>query len=186
MESQAAQTESGAAECGEHDEIERLVCELSDLDGEVRTKVRARLVDIGKPAVPALIEALAASSHQVRWEAAQALKQMAEPSAASALVRALEDPEFDVRWLAAEALIALRRKGLWPLLEALKVRSDSLALREGAHHVLGSLVNLGLRKHLTPVMSALNGVQPVIEVPIAARAALKALRSELHRDMAPS
>jgi len=72
----------------------------------------------------------------VRWEAAKALSQIANPASIQALLEALSDKTFEVRWMAAEGLIRIGRKAVIPLLEALVEHSDSYWLREGIHHVL--------------------------------------------------
>jgi HEAT repeat protein len=161
--------------------ISSLVAELSKEDGAARERARYSLVAIGAPAVACLIEALASRNELLRWEAAKALGDIRDPAAAPALVAALEDEVFDVRWLAAKGLIALRGEGLVPLLRALLERSDSLWLREGAHHVFHDLVRgrPDLGDVLQPLLVALEDVEPSLEVPIAAAAALdKLIRGE--------
>lgn len=155
--------------------ISSLVADLASHDGQVRERARQCLVDIGGPAVALLIEALGDPNSQVRWEAAKALGQIADPVAAPALVKALRDKGFAIRWLAAEGLIALGSKGLVPLLRALIERSDSVWLRQGAHHVLHDLVGRVPEEVLQPVLAALEGVEPSLEVPLAAETALDAL-----------
>lgn len=101
--------------------------------------------------------------------------QIDDQTATQALVRALEDEEFDVRWLAAEGLTALGHEALVPLLRALIERSKSAWLREGAHHVLHDLSEGDLKEELQPVLAALEGVEPSVEAPLAARIALDIL-----------
>jgi HEAT repeat protein len=156
--------------------IHALIAALSDKDGRVRQRARWALIDIGEPAVAPLIEALADKRERVRWQAAKALSKIGSPAAGPALVRALEDKRFGVRWLAAEGLIALRREGLVSLLEALVSRSDSAWLREGAHHVLHTLAEEGLRADVSPVLAALEDVEPAVECPGAAKTVLNKLR----------
>ena len=158
-------------------DIPALIATLAGNDGLERQRARESLVDIGKPAVAALIEVLAApdSNYHMRWEAAKALSDLEDPEAASMLVNALEDEDFGVRWLAAEGLIALGRDGLSPLLKALVKRSNSTSLREGAHHVLRMLDDAELHYQVAPVLAALEDVEPILEVPVAAHAALDAL-----------
>ena len=157
--------------------ISSLVAELSKEDGAARERARHSLVAIGAPAVACLIEALASRNDLLRWEAAKALGDIRDPAAAPALVAALEDEVFDVRWLAAKGLIALGGEGLVPLLQALVERSDSLWLREGAHHVFHDLARgrPDLRDILRPLLAALEDVQPSLQVPVAAKAALNKL-----------
>jgi HEAT repeat protein len=90
-------------------------------------------------------------------------------------VKALEDDMFDVRWLAAEALIIIGKEALVPLLQALTRHSDSLWLREGAHHVFHDIEKERFEKMVQPVLAALEDVEPSLEVSYAAEKALEAL-----------
>jgi HEAT repeat protein len=157
------------------DTINELIASLGDHDGLVRQRARHSLVAIGRPTAPALVEALTDPNGHRRWEAAKALGAIRAPLAAPALVRAMEDQDFGVRWLAAEGLIGLKRAGLAPLLQALANHPDSVFIREGAHHVCRMLVDHDLHDLVAPVLAALDGVEPVLEVPPAARAALDEL-----------
>jgi HEAT repeat protein len=161
-------------------EINSLIVELANDHGLARQRARESLVEIGKPAVAPLIAALQHPNWRIRWGAAKALGQIADPAAADALVQTLEDERSGVRWLAAEGLIALRRDGLTALLKALIRHSDSVWLREGAHHVIHSLTEHvpDLHHLLAPVSAALDDIEPVLEVPPAARTALDALTGE--------
>jgi HEAT repeat protein len=163
-----------------------LLAALGSYDGVMRQYARQALVAIGGPSVAPLIEALADPNDDVRWEAAKALGQISDPAAAPALVNAMEDENSGIRWLGAEGLIALGREGLVPLLRALEQHSDSEWLREGAHHVLHDLARGNLENVLTPVLAALEDIEPTIEVPWAARAALDALEeaARQHGDQA--
>ncbi|MBM4461825.1 MAG: HEAT repeat domain-containing protein [Chloroflexi bacterium] len=162
----------------DHTAIPRLIGGMDCADVETCQKARLSLVSIGKPAVGPLIEALRSRKLWVRWEAAKALGQIADPVAAEALVGALRDKEFAVRWLAAEALIGLGRDALKPLLAELMKHADAQWLRQGAYLVLRTLAQRSLRATVQPVLDALDGVQPGIEVPLAARKVLDTLRKE--------
>lgn len=170
------------------DAIGRLVSALADRDGMRRQSARQSLVKMGRPVVPALVEALHGAKEVVRWEAAKALGDLRVPEAAPALVCALEDSDFGVRWLAAQGLISLDRAALPALLQALIGRSNSGLLREGAHHVLRVLIHEGHHDLLAPVMAALDTLIPA-EVPPAARRVLDAVeaqpRTRTRRRVAP-
>lgn len=150
-----------------------LLSDLSSENGLQRRQARLNLTEIGTRVVPELIALLAHGNSSARWEAAKALRDIADPSAAPALVKALEDEDAGVRWLAAEALVALGEAGLPPLLEALTRRANSYWLREGAHHVLRNYSHMN--GPLANVLAALNNLEPDLEVPWAADAALRAL-----------
>jgi hypothetical protein len=158
--------------------IRALIADLRSKDGMLRQRSRQSLVTIGKPAVIFLVKLLRDRNDQVRWEAAKALGEIGDGRAAPALIVALEDEEFDVRWLAAEGLIALGYKGLAPLLKALTERPQSVWLRAGAHHILHDLAKAGLHKRMASLLKTLEGVEPEIEVPPAARKLLNTLRKK--------
>jgi hypothetical protein len=139
-------------------------------------KARRQLVLMGHQAVPYLVEALGSEKYWVRWEAAKALAQIADPTAAAALIAALEDKEFDVRWLAAEGLINIGQKAMVPLLEALIDRPKSVWLQQGTHHILHDMDRGELDELLRPVMDALEDFEPYVGVSVSAREALDTLK----------
>jgi len=169
--------------------MDTLINTLSSHKDKAREGARHALVAMGNVAVPPLIEALKNKNTLMRWEAAKALSEIGEPETAPVLVEALEDEDFDVRWLAAEGLIKMNIKGLKPLLEALEQRADSIWLLEGAHHVFHDLAKGGLRKVLTPMLVALEALDPsfggswrgrhesALELPFAAHQALETLET---------
>jgi HEAT repeat protein len=152
-----------------------LVVRLGSREPVERQAARKELVSIGSPAVPHLIKCLSDLRRQVRWEAAKALGEIADPITATVLVAALEDKDSDVRWLAAEALVAIGREGLRPLLANLIQHSDSDSLREGAHHVCHELAKTADGPIIRPVLDALNTSEPEMAVPGTAFSALRAL-----------
>lgn len=155
--------------------IEALGRALSDRDGGKRQEARDYLVKAGPRSVLVLTALITDPNHRVRWEAAKALGQINDPTAAPALVTALEDDDSDIRWLGAEGLIVLGRAGLVPLLEELIRRSDSFQLREGAHLVIRKLVEQGNYAYLAPILDALDGPAAEDALPPAASRALDAL-----------
>lgn len=156
--------------------IRALITALDSDDGQERQRARRRLVSTREPAIAPLINLLAnSSSDRARWEAAKALAQIKDSVAAPALVTALEDENSGIRWVAADGLILLGRAGAVPLLKALVQRSESVWLREGAHHVFHAMVREGMGGEAKPVLAALEDIEPSIEVPAAAQAALHAL-----------
>lgn len=146
---------------------------------------RQQIVKMGDQAVPALTEALRDPDPRLRWEVAKALAEIASPEhtasieAGKALVTALEDNEPGVRWLAADALVAMGPASLDPLLHGLLQRSESVWLREGAHHVLHFFAQGTLAPVIKPIIEALDGVLPAISVLPPVKQALDQL--DLHR-----
>ena len=80
--------------------VDELLEQLHTHDWEQREHARWQLVTLERTAVFPLMDALDDPDWHVRWEAAKALHDIADPRAAPALVRALRDRRFDVRWLA--------------------------------------------------------------------------------------
>jgi HEAT repeat protein len=153
-----------------------LIADLASKNGIVRVKARRRLVACRAQSVPQLMKALSDEKDWVRWEAAKALSQIGNAASARALLKALSDERFEVRWLAAEGLIRIGRRTIVPLLEAAVSHSDSQWWREGIHHVLHDLNKGRLVDVLRPVLSALEGPEPSIEAPVAAKSALDTLK----------
>ncbi len=159
------------------EEIKELISEFQSSDGLVRQRARLALVSYGCEAVRALVEALSDANEHARWEAAEALGAIADPSAAVALVHVLEDESMDVRGAAAESLINLDRGAVLPLLQELTQHFDSVWLRSGAHHVLHVLKDRGrLTEEEIEVFNALENLAPEAAVPWAAVRALETLR----------
>ncbi len=157
-------------------DLKTLVGLLGSKDGITRTKAREALVDIGRPAVAALVGALKDHNQTVRWESAKALGQIKDPKSIDALVAALRDRLFDVRWLAAEALIAIGDKSIAPILQAVVDNPESEEVREGAHHVFHDLPASRYRDILKPVIASMEDITFTLDVPIVAKKALKAMR----------
>ena len=146
-------------------------------DKESLENARTQLLAIGTPAIPSLLEAVRSKKGEPRLEIASILRQLHDPAAAAALVELLSDAEFDVRWEAVEGLSELGYDSLPPLLAALIQNPDSARLRNGAHHVLHHVAGEGYYLLLKPLMMAIEGPVPDVEMPAAARK----VQSELAR-----
>ncbi len=163
------------------EEIGSLIADLSSYNGPTRRRARQSLVASGRLAVAPLVALLSDPRQQTRWEAVKALGEIGDPAAAPALVHTLEDEWSGIRWLAAEGLAAMGREGLEPLLQALAHHSDSKWLREGAHHMLRAMMPKE-SELVSPVLQALEDIEPVVQVPLAAERALSALNKPSHSD----
>ena len=138
-------------------DLEALMDTLENKDGAIRQKARKSLVALGKPAVPTLSRSLQDSKlDHVRWEAVKTLGAIDDSRAISSLVKALEDSDPDVAWSAAEALQRFRSAAWQPLLRALINRgTDSVLLRQGAHHVLRNQKEPGFTVLLANLVKAI-------------------------------
>ena len=159
------------------EEIDALIADFASDKWATRQHARQALVAVGSPATAALIKALQDHDWRVRWGATKALGEIHDPAVPPALVRRLEDERPGIRWLAAEGLMAYGREGLAALLQVLVHHSDVLWLREGAHHVIHNLAERDENLHdlLRPVLVAIDDIEPAIEIPPVAQAALNTL-----------
>jgi len=123
---------------------------------------------MGSAATTLLQDLLLDRRQQVRWEAAMAMKEIADPASIPALMDALEDEDQDVRWVVAEALAAVGVPSLKPLLQRLVLRGDSLKVREGVRLVLSRIDDDELLNVLDPVYEALENSLPTEMVIMAA------------------
>lgn len=158
--------------------IDEIKHHLASQDARMRHEARELLVGKGVEALPALTGCLNSPDWHLRWEAVKALGEMGDvddvaPKAAEALVGMLQDNDTGVRWAAMNSLIQLKRAAIYPVLEALTRDFGSARVREGAHHVLHSLLAQGLlTKDELNVCNALRGAAPAIEAAWAANTAL--------------
>jgi HEAT repeat protein len=153
---------------------------LHSSDAATAQRGREQLVAMGEAAVPYLIGALSDHNARARWEAAKALAELCPPEAAPALVQSLTDEDGGVRWIAAETLARCGAAGIDALFHELLRHSESVWLRDGAHHVLRALQQAHkLPREAAPVLAALEGVAPAVSVLNAAAQALDDLH--LHR-----
>ena len=157
--------------------IRTLVRELASRDVLTMQRARESLITLGKTALPELLQAANDPNDQVRWEAIRVLGEIRDSSTAPALVEALTDQNFVVRWIASEALASMGRRALIPLLRKLVEHPESVWLRRGTHRVLRVESRGELAKILDPVVRALEGIQPTLQVPFAAINALHELQN---------
>jgi vesicle coat complex subunit len=158
-------------------EIHALVELLHSKDGAIRKLAREKLVHIGKPAVPSLLNLLSHPDELVRWEACKTLEKIRDPRTADALAEMLLDDDMDVRWVAADALIEMEQHSIKPVLEIVEEHFDSVLLREAAHHVLHSLKEAKLLdEEIEEVLQSLNVHELSTRAAFAATRALDRLR----------
>jgi HEAT repeat protein len=90
-------------------------------DSSIGAYAAMALIEIGKPAVGPLIQALEENDYQVRWWAAKVLGHITDSSAVEPLIQALDDDDPGVRCSAAMSLGTIGDKmAVEPLIQALK------------------------------------------------------------------
>lgn len=162
-------------------DMQKLLADLSATDDRIRLRARRALVSIGRPTVPELIKVLSDSNVRVRWEAAKALAVIGDPTAAPALAAMFEDSDPGVRWLVAQGLASMGRDGIVAGLQAVMSYPDSPWVREGVHYVLSHMANKRFQHIVAPVLKALEGMEPSLSAPRAAKTALEmVLKEQLH------
>ncbi len=115
--------------------IATLLVDLGSDSAVARNRAHQELVSLREAAVEPLIGALRTSTEYGRGQAAKALGEIGDSSAAPALAEALADDKFDVRWLAARAIVALGPAGLSAIgagLYSLGIPKDSILKYETA------------------------------------------------------
>ena len=160
--------------------LKSLMDMLASKDGMIRKKARKSLVDLGTPAVSSLIRMLQNSSvDHVRWEAVKTLGAIGDAKAIPRLVKALDDNDHDVAWLAAEALSRFK-KIAWPSLlrKLIQDGSESVLLRQRAHHVFRNQKEDGFNDLLGTLNKALKSKTVSESTPLAAYDILKLLRAK--------
>ncbi len=159
--------------------IKLLIDKLRSQDGSIRKQARHELVEIGSAAVGELAQNIETKKHNFRWEIVKTLEQIADPQSAPYMIKLLEDEEFAIRWLAAEGLIRMERDAIKPLLEALIQKSDSVFLREGAHHILYALKDAYISEasdQINDLMNHLKKVSSIEDIPILASHILQTMK----------
>jgi HEAT repeat protein len=155
-------------------DIANLVIKLADEDGMIRKAAREKLVRHGKEIIPYIHQVTETEDIQLRWEAGKILEQLGDVRSIPVLINLLVDEESDIRWIAAQGLINIGEASIIPLLREVKHHSDSIYVREGAHHVLWGVLDEPERVKFIDLLEALGNESGALEkIPIEAAKALK-------------
>jgi HEAT repeat protein len=82
--------------------LDQLIEELGNINIEIRAQAREQLLQIGAPAVDALIAALQSKNHRLSWQAAVVLRDIPDPRWKEPMRAALNSPNI----LLAQAAVA--------------------------------------------------------------------------------
>jgi len=123
------------------EEIKERIAALPFQSGEVLCQNMQRLIYIGEPAIPFLIEVLEEGSPRARGSCAFMLGQLSDRRTIPDLQRALGDPVPAVRYEVATALCVLGVQDGYPVLIS-GLSDDEIRLRYKAHEALQMLTRL--------------------------------------------
>lgn len=118
------------------------------------------------------------TSSQAREDAIDYLESHREPEVIDALIALLETDDAGVRWRAADALAKMGKQALVPLLHALRDKSESRWLLEGASHIFHSNRDPGVARMTEKLRAAMKGPGAYVATVAAAGELLVQLAEE--------
>lgn len=119
--------------------VPALLSALHSDDELVGAQIFQSLVQIGGPAVPALITECSSISAWTRWHCVRALGEINDARAIPILAQSLNDPDHGVAWMAAKELIQFGKLIVVPTLQVLMSSDTSPWLAETGSYVLHQL-----------------------------------------------
>jgi len=134
--------------------VPALLTALHSADEFVGTQIFQALVQIGVPAVPALIAECGSASAWTRWHCVRALGEINDNRAVPVLAQSLNDPDHGVAWMAAKELIQFGKLSVVPTLQVLMSADTSPWLAETGSYVLHQLYQRysKLKPYLAPLV----------------------------------
>ncbi|MCB2222234.1 MAG: HEAT repeat domain-containing protein [Bacteroidetes bacterium] len=120
-----------------------------------RKNARHFLEEKGERVLEDIYLLLKSGNHQLRWEAAKALEDIASEKSIPVLIKLMNDKESEFRWLAAEGLRKIGRKSIVPLLQLVIEKGQSPRIRTGAHYVLNEVLTDVEKLEMENLMEAL-------------------------------
>lgn len=144
--------------------VPALLSTLHSADEFVGTQIFQALVQIGGPAVPALIAECCSISAWTRWHCVRALGEINDARAILVLAQSLNDPDHGVAWMAAKELIQFGKLIVVPTLQVLMSVDTSPWLAETGSYVLHQLYQRyrKLKPYLAPLVQEMQ--QPSFKI----------------------
>lgn len=136
---------------------------------ELHREVRRALHNLGSLAKSAWVEALNHPDKQIRWEAARGLAQIGDVRAVGTLAGGLLEESYSVRWATSDALVHLGTQAIPAILTILSRYILNEPSRNAAYHALHGILSASTQEYIKPLLDALHGSAPDIEVPIIAQ-----------------
>jgi len=155
-------------------EVQVLIPDLMDDSTLKRQDARHKLENMGEPILEDLYHLLHAKNHQLRWEAAKTLEDIASEKSIPELIKLMHNSESEFRWMAAEGLRKIGRKSIVPVLKLVENSGQSPHIRTGAHHILNALLTDVEKLEHKNLMESLNNYYETGETaPVWASSAIK-------------
>lgn len=153
-----------------------LIKALANPNHDVHISASQAINELGRNAVPALLNALHHPDSHVRWHAARALGQIGDLRALDILAEGLFDENMEVRWATARVLANLDVPAIPAILQVLCMHELTEPLRQSSYHALNSMPGSRqpeIRAYLEPLLDVLrrqNAISMIsIEAPVIAQ-----------------
>ncbi len=155
-------------------EVKALIPGLMEETTVKRQDARHKLEKKGEAILDDLHYMLKTKNHQLRWETAKALENIASTKSIHELIKMMHDSETEFRWMAAEGLKKIGRESIVPVLRLVMKNGQSPHIRTGAHHILNALFTDVEKLENENLMESLNNYYETGETaPVWASSALK-------------
>ncbi len=138
--------------------VPALVDALATANESTTAQICATLAQIGKAAVPALLEGSTSRSAWTRWNCLRALRKTGDMRAVSALARALRDSDHGVAWMGAKGLVDYGPLGVEAVLRSLAKGEITAWQMETATYVLRHQHDQKIRPYLEPLLAHLRSL----------------------------
>jgi HEAT repeat protein len=146
-----------------------LLCALAEGHGELHRAANRALRDMGSTAADTLVQGLNHPDSHVRWHTARALGQIGNPRGIETLVEGLHDEHPAVRWATASVLANLDAQAIPYILRSLIRQPMTEPYRQAIYHALHAMPSRHTRLYLQPLLEALQGPAPGVQVPAIAQ-----------------
>ncbi len=156
---------------GDPSAVPALLNALRNADEQAASQIFSALVQLGRAAVPALLDASKSSSAWMRWHCMRALGEIGDTRALPVLVQALRDTDHSVAWMGAKELVRFGKQSEIPILNLLSSTEATPWLVETSSYVLYNQCRSDpkLKPYLEPVIQHMRGVAYQIATPQSAR-----------------
>ena len=146
-----------------------LLMALITNEDELHREACRALYNLGQLAKPVWVDALKHPNRHIRWEAARGLGQIGDVRALDILAEGLLDENYAVRWATADALAHLGVHAIPAILTVLSRYPLNELARQAAYFALHGILSSGMEECIRPLLDALYGPTPSIEVPTIAQ-----------------